>query len=162
MRADKKSNAFLQLTELVHMNYTKVGDLKSIVAVNDDSTLCMSNFITITSKLFADMKEALFFNLPPANEVWGKVMILHLSVILFIWDEGLFPIACWDTPPGQTPCPRQTPLRQTPPRQTPPSDTTGCGQQVGGTHPTGMHTCFSLFSLRPGIIQEVETIQQYL
>ena len=20
-------------------------------------------------------------------------------------------------------------------------DTTGCGQQVGGTHPTGMHTC---------------------
>ena len=24
-----------------------------------------------------------FFSLPPANEVWGKVMFLHLSVILF-------------------------------------------------------------------------------
>ena len=23
-----------------------------------------------------------------------------------------------------------------------PSDTTGYGQQAGGTHPTGMHTCF--------------------
>ena len=30
----------------------------------------------------------------------------------------------------------------TPPRQTPrPSDATGHGQQAGGTHPTGMHTC---------------------
>ena len=37
MHADKKSYAFLELTELVHMNYTK--DLKSIVAVNDDRTL---------------------------------------------------------------------------------------------------------------------------
>ena len=36
-----------------------------------------------------DVKSAL---LPPANEVWGKVMFLHLSVILF-------------TPPPPTPHP---------------------------------------------------------
>ena len=50
--------------------------------------------------------------------------------------------------PGQT-LPGQTPLWQKPPsqadtsRQTSPypSDTTEYGQQAGGTHPTGMHTC---------------------
>ena len=29
----------------------------------------------------------------------------------------------------------------------PPSDTTGYGQQAGGTHPTGMHSCFIIRSL---------------
>ena len=28
----------------------------------------------------------------------------------------------------------------------PPSDTIGYGQQAGGTHPTGMHSCFKRFS----------------
>ena len=71
--------------------------------------------------------------LPPANEVWGKVIFLHLSVILFT--EGICPIACWDTqltprtrgwyPPwtrGRHP-PRPeagTPQEQTSPEQTPP------------------------------------------
>ena len=41
-----------------------------------------------------------------------------------------------DIPPGQTP-PWQTPQTNTPT----PSDTTGYGQQEGGTHPTGMHSC---------------------
>ena len=41
-------------------------------------------------------------SLHPANEVWGKVMFLHLSVILFT-----------------------------------------VATEAGGTHPTGMHTCFS-------------------
>ena len=27
----------------------------------------------------------------------------------------------------------------------PPSDTTGYGQRAGGTHPTGMHSCFKIF-----------------
>ena len=31
------------------------------------------------------------------------------------------------------------------PRQTLPTDTMGYGQQAGGTHPTGMHTCYTLF-----------------
>ena len=38
-----------------------------------------------------------FCLLPLANEVWGKVMFLHLSVILFM-AECVCPIACWDTP----------------------------------------------------------------
>ena len=29
--------------------------------------------------------------------------------------------------------------------QTPLSDTTGYGQQAGGTHPTGMHSCSDMF-----------------
>ena len=29
----------------------------------------------------------------------------------------------------------------------PQGDTTGYGQRAGGTHPTGMHSCFSLFAL---------------
>ena len=36
----------------------------------------------------------------------------------------------------------QTYTPWTPPR-TPPPDTIGYGQQAGGTHPTGMHTCFN-------------------
>ena len=27
--------------------------------------------------------------LPPSNEVWGKVIFLHLSVILFTWGVGV-------------------------------------------------------------------------
>ena len=68
------------------------------------------------------------FLLPPANEVWGKVMLLHLCVILFT-GGGLPP---WESASrglvGQNPPPPQL-------------DTTGYGQRAGGTHPTGMHSC---------------------
>ena len=49
------------------------------------------------------------------------------------------------TPPGQdTPLGRHPPGRH-PPRQIPlPPDTTGHSQQVGGTHPTGMHACIMI------------------
>ena len=30
--------------------------------------------------------------LPPANEVWGKVMFLHMSAILFIGEAGLYDV----------------------------------------------------------------------
>ena len=50
--------------------------------------------------------------LPPAHEVWGKVIFLHLFAILFI---GMLS-ACWDTiPPGQsTPQIRHPPDQATP------------------------------------------------
>ena len=53
-------------------------------------------------------------------------------------------------PPGQTP-PAQRMLGYTPlPNacwDTPPlMDTTGCGQQAGGTHPTGMHSCLLILT----------------
>ena len=95
--------------------------------------------------------------LPPANEVWSKVIFLHLSVSHSV-HGGV---------PGQVP-PRQVHPRQVhptgqvqppqqvqPPRQvhppgqvhllpgTPPWQCMlGYGQQVSGTHPTGMHSCF--------------------
>ena len=49
--------------------------------------------------------------LQPANEVWGKIMFLYLSVGHSVHRRGVCPIACWDTQP-----PRQTPSRQTPAR----------------------------------------------
>ena len=88
-----------------------------------------------------------------------------LSVILFT--GGAYPIACWDTPPpGQahplgryppgrypqvgTPPGRYTTSRYTPsqagiPRAGAPTSAQcvlGYGQQAGGTHPTGMQSCW--------------------
>ena len=63
---------------------------------------------------------AVFFSpilLPPANEVWSKVICLHLSVILSIWG-GLVP---GGVPGGDPPW---------------------TATAAGGTHPTGMHSCF--------------------
>ena len=101
--------------------------------------------------------------LPPANEVWGKVMFLHLSVILFggrgvsqhAVDRGVCITACngqglcipactgaggvcpgdvWWTPPRQTPLPQRRPLKRNPP-------STETATEAGGTHPTGLHSC---------------------
>ena len=98
---------------------------------------------------------------------WGKVMFLHVSVVLFT--GGICPIACRDIPPGseagtpgeQTPSrirhpsgadPQSrhpliadTPQEQTPSYVPPPHGavhTKRYGQQAGGTHPTGMQSCY--------------------
>ena len=103
--------------------------------------------------------------LPPANEVWDKVMFLHLCVNLFTEGGGRRQTS---GVLGRPPSPMQTPYGgQTPPDADPPLgwadpprlqtllDRTprphpnpGVGQtrprysqQAGGTHPTGMHTC---------------------
>ena len=55
--------------------------------------------------------------LPPANEVWGKVIFLHPSVILFTGGSTLAGTPLAGTPPKHV----HTPLRQVPP---------------AGTHPT--------------------------
>ena len=73
--------------------------------------------------------------LPPANEVWGKVMFLQLSVhgggrCLPL---GLGVHTPLDTPWTHTHTPQ-------PPPPTPPY-----GQQAGGTHHTGMLSFFSLY-----------------
>ena len=74
---------------------------------------------------------------------FAKVMFLHLSVILLTGGGGggVCPSACWDAPPQDQ--------RQTPPHRgqrqahtTPGAVHAGrYGQQAGGTHPTGMHSC---------------------
>ena len=101
---------------------------------------------------------------PPTNEVWAKVMFLHLSVILSTGGGHLVsaPLhAGIHTPLGRHPLGRHPlgrhplgrhPLGRHPPgrhplgrhpRQTPPPpSTTGYGQQAGGTHPIGLHSCF--------------------
>ena len=78
----------------------------------------------------------------PPQTTFGKVMFLHLSVILFT--GGVCPSPCWDTPlpPG--------PKADTPP-QPPGADPLFAvhagryGQQEAGTHPTGMHSCYLMF-----------------
>ena len=61
--------------------------------------------------------------LPPANEVWGKVIFLHLSVILFTGES----VPLHNTHPlGRHPSPWI------------PQDS----QQAGFTYPTRKHTCF--------------------
>ena len=68
--------------------------------------------------------------LPSANEVWSKVIFLLLSVIQFTGGSASVHAGLAE-----------------PPEKTPPKGDTPCavyagryGQQVGGTHPTGMYT----------------------
>ena len=70
--------------------------------------------------------------LPPANEVWDKVIFLHPSVILFTGRRVSAPLHAGVHPQADTPLLGRYP----------PLDTTGYGQKAGGTHPTGMHTCY--------------------
>ena len=84
-----------------------------------------------------------FLFLPPANEVWGKVVFLHLCVILFTGGLG-FP-ACITghmtrgsasgegLPPGGS---ASMGVGKTLPLQI-----HGILQQAGGTHRTGMYKC---------------------
>ena len=111
-----------------------------------DHIIFLRNSVT-TSRSIA-CKE---YFLPPANEVWGKVISLHLSVILFT--GGVLPHCMLGyTPPpgtrGRHPPGEDTPQgHTTPPGQrhsAPPPGTVYAGrygQQAGGTHPTGMQSC---------------------
>ena len=85
------------------------------------------------------------FLLPPANEVSEG----YVSTGVCLSRGGVCPIACWDTlpPPGaDKPPPRSRhplPGSRHPPPPHPRAVYAGrYGQQAGGTHPTGMHTCF--------------------
>ena len=79
---------------------------------------------------------------------WGKVMFLHVSVILFTGGGGLPQCMLGYRPdPLGTRHPQdQTPQDQTPLGPDPPPHPGAVhagryGQQAGGTHPIGMHTC---------------------
>ena len=68
--------------------------------------------------------------LPPADEVWGKVIFSQASISHSVWGVGgwsatgsrWYAHPSWTHPPGFT----HTPY----------------GQQAGGTHPTGMLYCY--------------------
>ena len=97
-----------------------------------------------------------------ANEVWGKVIFSKTYVKNSVHRGRVYLSACWDThPPGaDTPPEADTPWEQTPPpgadtplgadtpQEQTPSRTEHAGrygQCAGGTHPTGMQSCFVLF-----------------
>ena len=105
--------------------------------------------------------------LPPANEVWGKVIFLHLFVILFTGGFLFWGGVCsrggsyswggcllWGVPaPGGTnswgvsaPRGMSAPggcllLGGACSRGVPGGDPPGTATAAGGTHPTGMHSC---------------------
>ena len=89
--------------------------------------------------------------LPPANEVWGKVIFLHLFVILFTGGVPDTPQTRY-TPLGPDTPPRDQvhPQEQTPPGPGTPSGAAHAGrygQHAGGMHPTGMQSCtLNIFS----------------
>ena len=72
--------------------------------------------------------------LPPANEVWGKVMFLHLCVILFTW-WGIFCPSMHHRSHDRGSLSRGS-LSGRDPR---------VWSRVGGTHPTGMHSCLFIY-----------------
>ena len=79
--------------------------------------------------------------LPPANEVWGKVIFSVASVKNSVHREG-----------GSASVHARIPLPADPPEsrpryQAPPLGAEHArryGQRAGGTHPTGMHSCSTM------------------
>ena len=114
----------------------------------------MKNLINSTVNLKRLIKQIFVISyLPPANEVWGKVIFLHLFVILLTGGEylGRYPPDQVHPqqvhPPDQvppraryTPLGRYTPWAGTPPDQVHPPPQTAT--VADGTHPTRVHFCF--------------------
>ena len=88
------------------------------------------------------------FNYRPQRSC-GKVMFLHLSVILFT--GGM----CGQTPNGQTPSWADTPGQTPPLDRHPPQADTPLGRHppkemataADGMHPTGMHSCLICYRI---------------
>ena len=96
------------------------------------------------------------------DEVVAKVMFLHVCVILFTGggSPGRESPPGQGDPPGQGEPPRQgdpsdrenPPGRENPPwDQTPPGkQTPAYGLRAAGMHPTGMHSCYIVFTYLSG------------
>ena len=89
-----------------------------------------------------------FAFLLPANEVWGKVMFLHLPIShsvhegggVCLWVQGVclplgFGVDVYHPPP------RHTPLHSNTHTRTLGHPAVEVAIEAGGTHPTGMHSC---------------------
>ena len=86
------------------------------------------------------MRKTLLY-LPPANEVWGKVICLHLCHS--VHGGCLVPggLVLGGSRPGVMPGPGGVPG----PRGCPGGETPQTATVAGGTHPTGMHSSFRRF-----------------
>ena len=106
----------------------------------------------ISAKLVDKIKGRKFLVYLPQRS-WGKVMFLHVSVILFTWGSasvhaGIPPTSGSRTPPEQTPPPGV----DNPPPPAPGRLHAGrYGREAGGTHLTGMHSCLADHFLRTPI-----------
>ena len=79
------------------------------------------------------------------NEVVAKVIFLHLPILHSVHGGGggmSASVHAGIPPLGSRHLPEQTPPEQTPPPP-PRKKTPAYGQRVAGTHPTGMHSCFT-------------------
>ena len=86
---------------------------------------------------------------PPANEVWGKVTFLHLSVSHSVHGGCYEVTSCYGQhPPRRTTSPLPRTAHTHPQSTTHPLDSTNPGQQAGGTNPTGMLSCLSTRTLQ--------------
>ena len=86
-------------------------------------------------------------HLPPANEVWGKVISSVACVKNYsVHGGGVCLSACWDTTAREQTPPRadMSPLEETPQDQASPCAVHAgrYGQQPGIMHPTGMKSCY--------------------
>ena len=72
--------------------------------------------------------------LPPANEVWGKVICLHVYTCLSFCPQGGGGAWSRGGPGGEGSGPGGFLV-----------ETLRKATAAGGTHPTGMHSCFSIF-----------------
>ena len=94
--------------------------------------LCHSSMSNIKlDSLWTNLKATPF--LPPANDVWGKVMILLASVILSTGGRGSLSGGVSLT---EIPLDRDFPWKKTLLERD-----LHVRLRAGGTHPTGMHTC---------------------
>ena len=99
-------------------------------------------FVSVQNEHFHTILHNQF--LPPANEVCkGYVFTPVCQSFCSQGGEYLSRYTPGQVhPPGRyTPLGRYTPQAGTPPRQC----MLGYGQQAGGTHPTGMHSCLSVY-----------------
>ena len=79
----------------------------------------------------------------PANDVWGKVMFLHLSVNLFTGGEGGLPRRVCIQGGRHVGGVKQNP---------PPAE---LGKKAGGTYPTGMLSCFLYYIWRSALLLQL-------
>ena len=132
-------------------------------AIYEGHTECVSTLLKHVSKCFC-----VFPHYRPQTK-FAKVMFLHLSVSYSVHRGGgvpgqvpprQVPPRQWEGVPGQVTPPAGTPPEQVPPwavtpppRQVPPLPQQcmlGYGQQAGGTHPTGMHSCLIINVINHG------------
>ena len=104
---------------MIGLPWKKVERLRGAISI-----ILSSSEVFLFSYVFWSLITVRILFLPPANEVWGKVMFLHLSVILFKgWGQVVYTLgrhapdrhhSLGRHPPGQTPPWPDNPQTDTP------------------------------------------------